>query len=128
MAERVRLRPANEPVRLRRWTNPFGKAPDTDAVELVTVMQVPSLIERIGGPSGRPYETIDVRHLGPPEPLRLTLERLAELPDETVLVQRNDRAPRFLYPKLRDRGYAFETVKDVASVGDEETVTIIWRP
>ncbi|WP_123624061.1 DUF2249 domain-containing protein [Halorubrum sp. CSM-61] len=79
-------------------------------------------IERTDAPADRPVETLDVRELGPPEPLRQTLELLADLPDETVLVQRNDRAPQFLYPKLDDRGYARETVET-----DDAVVTAIWR-
>jgi len=72
-------------------------------------------------PTDRPRETIDVRELPPPEPLRRTLERLSELGD-AVLVQRNDRAPQHLYPKLSDRGYEYETVET-----DEAVVTVIWR-
>jgi uncharacterized protein (DUF2249 family) len=53
--------------------------------------------------------TLDVRELPPPKPLRRTLERLAELDDDTSLVQLNDRAPQHLYPKLEDRGYTYET-------------------
>jgi len=71
-------------------------------------------------PTDRPRETIDVRELPPPEPLRRTLERLAELADD-VLVQRNDRRPQHLYPKLADRGYEYDTVET-----DEAVVTVIW--
>jgi len=78
-------------------------------------------LERTDAPTDRPIETLDVRSLGPPEPLRQTLELLADLPDETVLVQRNDRAPQFLYPKLDDRGYAHETIET-----DDAVVTAIW--
>lgn len=86
-------------------------------------MQSPaSVVERTDAPSDSPREVLDVRELGPPEPLATTLERLVELPDETVLVQRNDRAPQFLYPKLEDRGYAYETVEL-----DDEVVTVVWR-
>jgi hypothetical protein len=74
-------------------------------------------------PSDRPVERLDVADAGPPTPLKRTLERLADLPDETVLVQYNDRAPQYLYPKLDDRGYAVETVE----TGDA-VVTAIWRP
>lgn len=73
-------------------------------------------------PTDRPREVLDVRELPPPEPLKGTLERLAELDDGTVLVQENDRAPQHLYPKLSDRGYRYETV------GEEPVVTAIWRP
>ena len=80
------------------------------------------VVDRTDAPSDRPREVLDVRSLGPPEPLKTTLERLAELPEETVLVQRNDRVPQFLFPKLDDRGYARETLEL-----DDEVVTVIWR-
>lgn len=38
--------------------------------------------------------------------------------DNGVLVQYNDRVPQFLYPKLDDRGYEYET--------DDAVVTAIW--
>ncbi|PHQ37494.1 hypothetical protein DJ69_16720 [Halorubrum persicum] len=78
-------------------------------------------LERTDAPAERPVETLDVRALGPPEPLRRTLELLADLPNEAVLVQRNDRAPQFLYPKLDDRGYVYETVET-----DDAVITAIW--
>ena len=86
-------------------------------------MQTPdAIVERTGAPADRPREVLDVRSLGPPEPLARTLERLVELPEETLLVQRNDRVPQFLFPKLDERGYAYETVEL-----DDEVVTVIWR-
>ncbi|MFC7230945.1 DUF2249 domain-containing protein [Saliphagus sp. GCM10025308] len=81
-----------------------------------------SAVERTTAPKDRPRTVLDVRSLGPPAPLANTLERLAELPEETVLIQRNDRAPQFLYPKLEDRGYTYETLEI-----DAEVVTVIWR-
>jgi len=86
-------------------------------------MQVPrDELGRTDAPIDRPTECLDVRSLGPPEPLTRTLELLADLPDETLLVQRNDRAPEFLYPKLEDRGYAYATVER-----DDDVVTAVWR-
>nr|WP_233340913.1 DUF2249 domain-containing protein [Haloprofundus sp. MHR1] len=73
-------------------------------------------------PLDGPYEVLDVRELGPPHPLKQTLERLAELDGDIVLVQVNDRAPQHLFPRLRDRGYEFVTVDDGDAV-----VTAIWR-
>lgn len=73
-------------------------------------------------PTDRPTETLDVRNLGPPKPLTETLELLAELSAEKVLVQRNDRVPQHLFPKLDDRGYMFETVET-----DDGFLTMIWR-
>lgn len=79
-------------------------------------------VEATEAPSGRPREFLDVRDLPPPEPLTQTLTTLAEIDDETVLVQRNDRAPQHLYPKLADRGYEYDTVEDTQGV-----VTAIWQ-
>jgi uncharacterized protein (DUF2249 family) len=81
------------------------------------------LVAATDAPSDRPVETLDTRELPPPEPLQRTLELLAELPDETVLVQLSDRAPRHLFPKLDDRGYERDTVERADAV-----VTAIWRP
>jgi len=74
-------------------------------------------------PAERTLEVLDVRTLPPPQPLQRTLERLAELGDDVVLLQRNDRAPQHLFPRLDDRGYAHETVEVEGTV-----VTAIWRP
>lgn len=74
-------------------------------------------------PNERPRETLDVRDLPPPQPLQHTLERLAEMDAGTVLLQRNDRAPRHLYPKLTDRGYEYETIDR-----DDVVTTVIWTP
>jgi uncharacterized protein (DUF2249 family) len=82
-----------------------------------------SYLAQSAAPSDRPCETIDARELPPPQPLRNTLEQLAELGDSAVLVQLNDRRPQHLYPKLEDRGYQHETFED----GDV-VVTVIWSP
>lgn len=71
--------------------------------------------------------TLDVREVdGPPfddiAAALEALERLVELSDETVLVQRNDRRPQFLDSKLEDRGYRYETVER-----DDDVVTVVWR-
>ena len=81
-----------------------------------------SVLEATRAPTDAPAETLDVAAAGPPVPLRRTLERLAELDDDVVLVQQNDRAPQHLYPQLEDRGYVFETVERA-----EATITVIWR-
>ena len=80
-----------------------------------------TILEPTDAPSDRSREVLDVRSLGPPEPLAKTLETLADRSDDTVLIQRNDRVPQFLYPKLENRGYAYETVEH-----DDEVVTVIW--
>jgi hypothetical protein len=78
------------------------------------------VIEETGAPDTEPVERLDVADLGPPKPLKNTLETLADM-DGGVLVQYNDRAPQHLYPKLDDRGYAYETVEY-----EDVIVTVIW--
>ena len=79
-------------------------------------------LSETAAPADRPTETLDARELPPPQPLVNTLERLAELDDSVVLVQRNDRVPQHLFPKLDDRGYEYETVEL-----ETEVLTAIWR-
>jgi hypothetical protein len=74
-------------------------------------------------PTERTVRTLDVRALGPPEPMTETLETLEGLGGDALLLQVNDRAPRYLYPRLTDRGYAYAT----ATVEDA-TVTAVWEP
>ncbi|MEF8787026.1 MAG: DUF2249 domain-containing protein [Haloarculaceae archaeon] len=78
--------------------------------------------EELGVPADASTEQLDVRNLGPPKPLKNTLETLAELADDVVLVQLNDRAPQHLYPKLDDREYEYETAKT-----EDVVVTAIWK-
>lgn len=78
--------------------------------------------DRTDAPRDRPTRLLDVRADGPPVPLQRTLELVPELPAETVLVQLNDRAPQYLYPKLTDRGYTFDTLDT-----EEGVITAIWR-
>lgn len=51
---------------------------------------------------------LDVRGLEPPEPMVRTLEALEALPEGHKLVQLNVRVPRFLLPRLEERGFAYE--------------------
>jgi hypothetical protein len=74
-------------------------------------------------PLDRERELLDVRELGPPNPLVQTLETLPDLANDVVLVQVNDRAPQHLHPKLDDRGYEYATVE-----ADDAVVTGIWFP
>jgi uncharacterized protein (DUF2249 family) len=90
---------------------------DMPTVETKTLVR-----EELGAPADAPTEELDVRNLGPPKPLKNTLEALAELDDDVVLVQLNDRAPQHLYPKLDDRGYEYETGETEGVV-----VTAIWK-
>ncbi|NHX36154.1 MULTISPECIES: DUF2249 domain-containing protein [Halolamina] len=85
--------------------------------------QQPEIDDRFDdAPAARPLAHLDARDLPPPEPLRRTLERLAELDADTALVQTNDRAPQHLYPRLEERGYAYETVES-----DDAVLTAIWE-
>jgi TusA-related sulfurtransferase len=86
------------------------------------MVEVAGFVAGTSAPSDAVQETLDARDLPPPQPLQNTLERLAELDAETVLIQLNDRAPQHLYPKLADRGYEYETTET-----DEFVVTVIWR-
>jgi len=79
--------------------------------------------EELDLPADAETVRLDVRDLGPPGPLKETLEALAEMDDEVVLIQVNDRAPQHLYPKLDDRGYEYGTVEAIDAV-----VTAVWRP
>lgn len=85
------------------------------------MVDVTEIISETAAPRNRPWETLDARDLPPPQPLQNTLERLADLNTDTVLVQLNDRAPQHLYPKLTDRGYEYETTET-----NEIAVTVIW--
>lgn len=51
---------------------------------------------------------LDVRGLEPPEPMVRTLEALEELPAGGTLLQVNARVPRFLLPRLEERGFTWE--------------------
>jgi len=51
---------------------------------------------------------LDVRGLEPPEPMVRTLAALEELPPGGTLVQVNVRVPRFLLPRLEERGFTYE--------------------
>lgn len=84
--------------------------------------QLDSFVSETAAPANRPTKTLDTRELPPPQPLRTTLEQLAELSEDTILVQLNNRAPQHLYPKLDDRGYEYETIET-----DDGIVTVIWR-
>lgn len=79
-------------------------------------------LDETEAPACEAPETLDVRSLGPPKPLSETLERLADLPRDGVLIQLNDRAPQHLYPRLADRGFDYETVEY-----DDTVVTAIWH-
>ena len=105
----------------RSVPNAFGVNDGRVGTEPSPMPRETTILEATDAPSDRPTETLDVADLGPPEPLRKTLELLGELSDETILVQRNDRVPQFLLPKLDDRGYAYDAVET-----DDGVVTAIW--
>ena len=83
---------------------------------------VETLLAETDAPSTTVHERLDVGDLPPPEPLQLTLETLADLDDDAVVVQVNDRIPRHLFPQLDDRGFAYAVIDR----GDP-VVTAIWR-
>lgn len=56
-----------------------------------------AFVSETDAPGDRPCELIDASELPPPQPLRDTLERLADLDSRMVLVQVNDRVPQHLY-------------------------------
>ena len=85
------------------------------------MVEIADVVAATDAPSERPVETIDARELPPPQPLQKTLELLVDLDTDTVLVQLNDRAPQHLFPRLTDRGYAYETVAT-----EECVVTVVW--
>lgn len=74
-------------------------------------------------PTDREATVIDVATAPPPKPLTQTLQALAALGDDEVLVQVNDREPTHLYPKLDERGLTYATVDRGDAV-----LTAIWRP
>jgi len=57
---------------------------------------------------GEKVVSVDVRGLEPPEPLRLTLETLAQLEPDQILVQLSGERPTLLLPKLDRLGYVCE--------------------
>ncbi|WP_416841290.1 DUF2249 domain-containing protein [Haloferax sp. DFSO52] len=86
-------------------------------------MDVEPYLAEVDAPTTRAVSFLDARDLPPPEPLTETLNRLAQLDDETVFVQLNDRRPQFLFPKLADRGFVYSSVAT-----DEGVLTAIWKP
>lgn len=58
---------------------------------------------------------LDVRRLSPPEPMELTLFVLENLPENTTLVQINERVPQFLLPILQERGFRYEVIQNAES-------------
>lgn len=122
-AARRRSQPRDCPISL---ANTFAGMHLAPAAELRLVAEslttdVADAVASTDAPAEGPRPKLDARELPPPEPLRQTLERVAEMDDDAVLVQLNDRAPQHLYPKLTDRGYEYETVET-----DDCVVTTIW--
>ncbi len=82
------------------WPNMFGKTvgPVTAKREHMTANHQPTaqtaaLISETDAPDDAPMERLDVQSLGPPKPLKQTLERLRSY-DDTILVQFTDRDPQ----------------------------------
>ncbi|TKX79106.1 DUF2249 domain-containing protein [Halorubrum sp. SD626R] len=106
----------SDPVMGRVVSHMGSETVDSTAIER-------AVAERTDAPTGGETESLDVRELGPPEPLRKTLERIEALPEEGVLLQYNDRSPKFLFPRLDERGFAYAAVETDAT---DAVVTAIW--
>lgn len=102
--------------------NIFGVTDPFVGVVVDRMATASTYVQRTAAPTDRPTDTLDASDLPPPQPLKNTLERLADVDDETVLVQFNDRRPQHLYPQLEDRGYRYQTIED-----DGTVVTVIWK-
>ncbi len=110
------------------WPNMFGKTvgPVTAKREHMTANHQPTaqtaaLISETDAPDDAPMERLDVQSLGPPKPLKQTLERLAELNDDTILAS-STTAPRSISTRNSRTEATTESVET-----DDATVTIIWR-
>ncbi len=68
----------------------------------------PALAPAPAEPAGDDVVVIDVRDLDPPEPMMRTLAALEKLPMGKTLLQINSRVPKFLLPKLAQRGFVYE--------------------
>ncbi|MFB6081575.1 MAG: DUF2249 domain-containing protein [Halanaeroarchaeum sp.] len=75
-----------------------------------------------GVPDDRTLVVVDVRELPPPEPLTETMEAVADLGDDELLVQVNDRVPQHLFPRLDEHGITYESVET-----DDGALTALWR-
>lgn len=84
-------------------------------------MPATTVPSEIDAPETEPAATVDVRQSPPPEPLRRTFEELESL-EEGVLLQYNDRVPQMLFPKLEDRGFAYDYTET-----EDGAVTAIWE-
>ncbi|MDP6346570.1 MAG: DUF2249 domain-containing protein [Alphaproteobacteria bacterium] len=82
------------------------------------------MIDGVGAPHWRDRDGwhIDVRGLGPPQPMLEILALLAAVGDGDVIVH-HDREPIFLYPELAERGWRHELVP-----GDEGEVRLRLSP
>jgi len=101
--------------------NGFGTTTSVHDDNVSRMSGIDPILSETDAPSTTVHEVLDVRELPPPEPLKQTLETLADL-DDGVVVQVNDRVPQHLFPRLDDRGFAYDTVER-----DDRVVTAIWR-
>ena len=68
---------------------------------------------------------IDVRGLGPPEPMVAILQAIDSGEVDTVLVAHLDREPIFLYPELDDRGWSHDIVPSSCGSSDCEDAVVL---
>ncbi len=77
--------------------------------------------DRIREEGGTVY--LDVRGLEPPQPMAMVLGTMAKLDPAKRLVVQHERVPMFLYPKLDEKGYTYETHEL-----DQHNVQLIIKP
>lgn len=88
------------------WSMWFWR-PETRDAAAVDVSDAPTFDDEV--PADDATTTyLDVRGLGPPEPMMRTLIALETLTPGHTLVQINTRVPQFLLPVLAERGFAWE--------------------
>ena len=74
-------------------------------------------------PAATEIVELDVRELGPPEPMMRILEALNTLPQGGLLVVHHHREPMLLYDKLGERGFRWQVVR----LGEQEYIVKIWK-
>ena len=68
-------------------------------------------------------ETVDVRDLPMPQPMRTILEALETLPEEKALFVYHKKIPVFLLPELKDKGFDFR----IKEISDNQVHLLIFK-
>lgn len=98
----------------RVWFYPAGAESDEEPAEGAAPPS-PSSHGQDTADRGAPESgeiVLDVRGLEPPEPMVRTLAALEKLALGDTLIQVNVRVPRFLLPKLEERGFRYEILEE----------------